>query len=187
MQEAQDNAVGAIVGEVEQCRRCCHRISWAMHSALSHETSTDAVGVEVAQHRAWMQTHGWISRRNHLCSGEDVALAERKEELGFSGTLIERRGKQNSLEWVCDMLEGFDERCLNLDVISFYKATEMLIQVATQVENSSFEVFCHIISCKDDLDSYPLVIQESESIVGNDDASRPSRLFDKSFISQIQR
>ncbi|KAK8969463.1 hypothetical protein KSP40_PGU002082 [Platanthera guangdongensis] len=48
------------------------------------------------------------------------------------------------------------------DVISFNKATEMLIQVAIQGKNSSFEVSCHIFSYKDDLDSYPLVIQESE-------------------------
>ncbi|KAK8949923.1 Rac-like GTP-binding protein 1 [Platanthera guangdongensis] len=47
------------------------------------------------------------------------------------------------------------------DASSFNKATELLIQVATHGENSGFEVPCLIISSKDDLDPYPLAIQDS--------------------------
>ncbi|KAI0511050.1 hypothetical protein KFK09_011668 [Dendrobium nobile] len=41
------------------------------------------------------------------------------------------------------------------------QATELLIQIATHGENSGFEVLCLIISATDDLDPYPLAIQDS--------------------------
>ncbi|PKA50458.1 Rac-like GTP-binding protein ARAC3 [Apostasia shenzhenica] len=50
------------------------------------------------------------------------------------------------------------------DAISFNKATELLIQIATHGENSGFEFPCLIISAKDDLDPYPLAIQDSTRV-----------------------
>lgn len=40
----------------------------------------------------------------------------------------------------------------------------MLVQVASHGENSGFEVPCLIVSAKDDLDPYPLAIQESTRV-----------------------
>ncbi|KAG0466828.1 hypothetical protein HPP92_017817 [Vanilla planifolia] len=50
------------------------------------------------------------------------------------------------------------------DASSFNKATELLIKVASHGENTGFEVPCLIVSAKDDLNSYPLAIQDSTRV-----------------------
>ncbi|KAJ0977547.1 hypothetical protein J5N97_013021 [Dioscorea zingiberensis] len=50
------------------------------------------------------------------------------------------------------------------DENSWKKAMELLVQVASHGENSGFEVPCLIISAKDDLDPYPLAIQDSTRV-----------------------
>nr|CAD1821942.1 unnamed protein product [Ananas comosus var. bracteatus] len=50
------------------------------------------------------------------------------------------------------------------DENSWKRAKELLVQVASHGENSGFEVPCLIVSAKDDLDPYPLAIQESTRV-----------------------
>ncbi|KAK1318288.1 Rac-like GTP-binding protein ARAC9 [Acorus calamus] len=50
------------------------------------------------------------------------------------------------------------------DVNSWRRTTELLVEVATHGENSGFEVPCLIVSAKDDLDPYPLAIQDSTRV-----------------------
>lgn len=50
------------------------------------------------------------------------------------------------------------------DEKSWKKATELLLQVASHGESNGFEVPCLIVSAKDDLDSYPLAIQDSTRV-----------------------
>lgn len=50
------------------------------------------------------------------------------------------------------------------DENSWKKATELLVQVASHGENSGYEVPCLIVSAKDDLDPYPLAIQDSTRV-----------------------
>ncbi|XP_020276948.1 mitochondrial Rho GTPase 1-like [Asparagus officinalis] len=47
---------------------------------------------------------------------------------------------------------------------SWKKATELLVQVASHGENSGYEVPCLIVSAKDDLDPYPLAVQDSTRV-----------------------
>ena len=46
------------------------------------------------------------------------------------------------------------------DENSWRKAKDLLVQVASHGENTGFEVPCLIVSAKDDLDPYPLAIQD---------------------------
>ncbi|XP_020254591.1 mitochondrial Rho GTPase 1-like [Asparagus officinalis] len=50
------------------------------------------------------------------------------------------------------------------DENSWKKAMDLLLQVASHGENSGYEVPCLIVSAKDDLDPYPLVIQDSTRV-----------------------
>jgi len=50
------------------------------------------------------------------------------------------------------------------DENSWKKATELLVQVASHGENSGYEVPCLIVSAKDDLDPYPLAVQDSTRV-----------------------
>ncbi|XP_008786915.1 mitochondrial Rho GTPase 1-like isoform X1 [Phoenix dactylifera] len=50
------------------------------------------------------------------------------------------------------------------DEISWRKAKDLLVQVASHGENTGFEVPCLIVSAKDDLDPYPLAIQDSTRV-----------------------
>ncbi|KAF8401667.1 hypothetical protein HHK36_012613 [Tetracentron sinense] len=47
------------------------------------------------------------------------------------------------------------------DENSWKRATELLVEVASHGEGSGFEVPCLIIAAKDDLDPYPMAIQDS--------------------------
>ncbi|XP_003571671.1 mitochondrial Rho GTPase 1 [Brachypodium distachyon] len=47
------------------------------------------------------------------------------------------------------------------DELSWQKAKEMLVQVATHGENTGYSVPCLIVACKDDLARSPLALQES--------------------------
>ncbi|KAM5561275.1 mitochondrial Rho GTPase 1-like [Rosa sericea] len=50
------------------------------------------------------------------------------------------------------------------DELSWKKATELLVEVASHGENTGFEVPCLIVAAKDDLDSFPLAIQHSTRV-----------------------
>ncbi|MQM18320.1 hypothetical protein Taro_051309 [Colocasia esculenta] len=50
------------------------------------------------------------------------------------------------------------------DENSWKKATKLLAEVANHAENNGFEVPCLIVSAKDDLDAYPLAIQDSTRV-----------------------
>ncbi|XP_010244210.1 PREDICTED: mitochondrial Rho GTPase 1-like [Nelumbo nucifera] len=50
------------------------------------------------------------------------------------------------------------------DESSWRKATELLLEVASHGEDSGFEVPCLIVAAKDDLDPYPLAIQDSTRV-----------------------
>ncbi|XP_008790947.2 mitochondrial Rho GTPase 1 [Phoenix dactylifera] len=50
------------------------------------------------------------------------------------------------------------------DENSWTKAKDLLMQVASHGENTGFEVPCLIVSAKDDLDPYPLAIQDSTRV-----------------------
>jgi hypothetical protein len=50
------------------------------------------------------------------------------------------------------------------DESSWKRAKELLIQVATHGENTGYEIPCLIVSAKDDLDPYPLAIQDSTRV-----------------------
>ncbi|TXG65525.1 hypothetical protein EZV62_006800 [Acer yangbiense] len=47
---------------------------------------------------------------------------------------------------------------------SWKRATELLVEVASHGEDTGFEVPCLIVAAKDDLDSFPLAIQESTRV-----------------------
>uniref|UniRef100_A0A1D1Y008 Mitochondrial Rho GTPase n=1 Tax=Anthurium amnicola TaxID=1678845 RepID=A0A1D1Y008_9ARAE len=51
------------------------------------------------------------------------------------------------------------------DENSWKKATKLLVEVANHAENNGFEVPCLIVSAKDDLDPYPLAIQDSTRLI----------------------
>ncbi|CAH8299727.1 unnamed protein product [Eruca vesicaria subsp. sativa] len=50
------------------------------------------------------------------------------------------------------------------DESSWKRATELLVEVATHGEATGYEVPCLMVSAKDDLDSFPLCIQESTRV-----------------------
>ncbi|KAK9292151.1 hypothetical protein L1049_020798 [Liquidambar formosana] len=50
------------------------------------------------------------------------------------------------------------------DESSWKRATELLLEVATHGENTGFEVPCLIVAAKDDLDPYPMAIQDSTRV-----------------------
>ncbi|KAL6146607.1 hypothetical protein ACLB2K_057285 [Fragaria x ananassa] len=50
------------------------------------------------------------------------------------------------------------------DELSWKRATELLVEVASHGENTGFEVPCLIVAAKDDLDSFPLAIQHSTRV-----------------------
>lgn len=50
------------------------------------------------------------------------------------------------------------------DESSWKRAKELLILVAAHGENTGYEVPCLIVSAKDDLDPYPLAIQDSTRV-----------------------
>ncbi|OVA05494.1 Small GTPase superfamily [Macleaya cordata] len=50
------------------------------------------------------------------------------------------------------------------DEKSWKRATELLVEVASHVEDSGFEVPCLIVAAKDDLDPFPLAIQNSTRV-----------------------
>ncbi|RZR80399.1 hypothetical protein BHM03_00006430 [Ensete ventricosum] len=51
------------------------------------------------------------------------------------------------------------------DEESWKRTKELLVQVASHGENTGFEVPCLIISAKDDLDPYPLAVQDSTRVL----------------------
>lgn len=51
------------------------------------------------------------------------------------------------------------------DELSWKRATELLVEVASHGENTGFEVPCLIVAAKDDLDSFPLAIQHSTRVL----------------------
>ena len=50
------------------------------------------------------------------------------------------------------------------DESSWKRATELLVEVATHGEATGYEVPCLMVSAKDDLDSFPICIQESTRV-----------------------
>ncbi|KAL5783672.1 hypothetical protein ACOSP7_008701 [Xanthoceras sorbifolium] len=50
------------------------------------------------------------------------------------------------------------------DATSWKRATELLVEVATHGEDTGFEVPCLIVAAKDDLDSFPMAIQDSTRV-----------------------
>ena len=50
------------------------------------------------------------------------------------------------------------------DESSWKRATELLVEVATHGEATGYEVPCLVVSAKDDLDSFPISIQESTRV-----------------------
>ncbi|RWW12791.1 hypothetical protein GW17_00023529 [Ensete ventricosum] len=54
--------------------------------------------------------------------------------------------------------------CCSSDEESWKRTKELLVQVASHGENTGFEVPCLIISAKDDLDPYPLAVQDSTRV-----------------------
>lgn len=50
------------------------------------------------------------------------------------------------------------------DEYSMKRAAELLVLVARRGEESGFGVPCLFIAAKDDLDSYPMAIQDSEMV-----------------------
>ncbi|KAI9186941.1 hypothetical protein LWI28_022501 [Acer negundo] len=50
------------------------------------------------------------------------------------------------------------------DATSWKRATELLVEVASHGEDTGFEVPCLIVAAKDDLDSFPLAIQDSTRV-----------------------
>lgn len=54
--------------------------------------------------------------------------------------------------------------CASSDELSWKRATELLVEVASHGENTGFEVPCLIVAAKDDLDSFPLAIQHSTRV-----------------------
>ncbi|KAL6139241.1 hypothetical protein ACLB2K_064518 [Fragaria x ananassa] len=50
------------------------------------------------------------------------------------------------------------------DELSWKRATELLVEVASHGENTGFQVPCLIVAAKDDLDSFPLAIQHSTRV-----------------------
>ncbi|CAA7401611.1 unnamed protein product [Spirodela intermedia] len=50
------------------------------------------------------------------------------------------------------------------DEKSWKKATELLLEVANHAESNGFEVPCLVVSAKDDLDPYPLAVQNSARV-----------------------
>ncbi|KAK3200273.1 hypothetical protein Dsin_023688 [Dipteronia sinensis] len=50
------------------------------------------------------------------------------------------------------------------DATSWKRATELLVEVAGHGEDTGFEVPCLIVAAKDDLDSFPLAIQDSTRV-----------------------
>jgi hypothetical protein len=61
---------------------------------------------------------------------------------------------------------------LRIDTFYFYssnafsweRATELLVEVASHGEDTGFEVPCLIVAAKDDLDSFPMAIQNSTRV-----------------------
>lgn len=50
------------------------------------------------------------------------------------------------------------------DESSWKRATELLVEVAGHGEDTGFEVPCLIVAAKDDLDSFPMAIQDSTRV-----------------------
>ncbi|KAK1582479.1 hypothetical protein Q3G72_015440 [Acer saccharum] len=50
------------------------------------------------------------------------------------------------------------------DATSWKRATELLVEVASHGEDTGFEVPCLIVAAKDDLDSFPMAIQDSTRV-----------------------
>ncbi|XP_065636351.1 mitochondrial Rho GTPase 1 [Quercus suber] len=50
------------------------------------------------------------------------------------------------------------------DVVSWKRATELLVEVAGHGEDTGFEVPCLIVAAKDDLNSFPMAIQDSTRV-----------------------
>ena len=51
------------------------------------------------------------------------------------------------------------------DESSWKKATDLLVEVASHGEDTGYEVPCLIVAAKDDLDSFPLAIQDSTRVI----------------------
>lgn len=47
---------------------------------------------------------------------------------------------------------------------SWRKSSELLVEIASHGEDTGFEVPCLIVAAKDDLDSFPMAIQESTRV-----------------------
>lgn len=56
------------------------------------------------------------------------------------------------------------EDCCSSDQSSWKRATELLVEVASHGEDTGFEVPCLIVAAKDDLNSFPMAIQESTRV-----------------------
>lgn len=50
------------------------------------------------------------------------------------------------------------------DVVSWKRATELLVEVAGHGEDTGFEVPCLIVAAKDDLNLFPMAIQDSTRV-----------------------
>ncbi|KAB1202209.1 Mitochondrial Rho GTPase 1 [Morella rubra] len=51
------------------------------------------------------------------------------------------------------------------NAFSWERATELLVEVASHVEDTGFEVPCLIVAAKDDRDSFPQAIQEFTRVI----------------------
>jgi hypothetical protein len=50
------------------------------------------------------------------------------------------------------------------NAFSWERATELLVEVASHGEDTGFEVPCLIVAAKDDLESFPMAIQNSTRV-----------------------
>ncbi|RVW53495.1 Mitochondrial Rho GTPase 1 [Vitis vinifera] len=107
------------------------------------------------------------SRNRIVFRGGSLDIQKFKNSFGSKKTLVLREiaedgvrkllSKRDSLA-ACDIaLFVYDSS----DESSWKRATELLVEVASHGENTSYEVPCLIVAAKDDLDPYPMAIHDS--------------------------
>ncbi|KAB2020968.1 hypothetical protein ES319_D07G106800v1 [Gossypium barbadense] len=69
-----------------------------------------------------------------------------------------------SLDHKWSVIDVLERLCISSDESSWKRATELLMDVAGDGEDTDYEVPCLIVAAKDDLDSFPMAIQNSTRV-----------------------
>jgi len=73
-------------------------------------------------------------------------------------------GVDNSLHACKKCVYSWQDIHFRSDESSWRTSSELLVEIASHGEDTGFEVPCLIVAAKDDLDSFPMAIQESTRV-----------------------